>query len=517
MTAILAMATLLVASFGSPPPGRAEVAVDPIGIGSGAQYGIVELGSSFTADIWLYNFGAEPVTITGVAISGVNAADFPLDSETCTATPVPAGGHCISTVTFRPLATGDRYATLTITGPPPVDTRTVELMGTGVKPASAVSWTSPATAGPELTWNTGRALARTVEAGTEYLHVGYATDRIGDEWATDVGPYAGVYHVRSDDGGTWSTPTRLNPATQHATKLSIAAADSGVYATWMSQADFVAYSPAAPRTVYVRASSSHGDPASWGAAVRLTSVRGRVDEPTIAAAGSDVYVAWTDSVTGAVKLATSHDRGAEWRTTRLGGTKRTDDGGSAGLAVVAADGSTVAIAWIADGYGTLKARVSTDRGATWGAASTIANGPYQRASIAVLGDRVAVAWTYNNEVIVRQNVGGVWQSPTVVEVGWPAVYGPALALQDGGRLGVAWTERLEWGLHGRLLWTESADGGASWFETQAIASELSPSGKMNEWPSIVWPAADKRWVLWNGSQPNIRTNRLYLSSGTGLP
>src|SRR5262249_41291841 len=153
-------------------------------------------------------------------------------------------------------------------------------------------------AGPSYTWNEGAALGRTVVSGSQRLHAAYATDHIGSKWATDSGPYAGIYYVKSTTGATWTTPFRVNPSTQQSTELGLAAAGSRVYVTWVSQTKIVKFSPTAPRVLYVRVNTNHGAAANWRTTVRLSSTAGRVGVPTIAAAGTDVYVAWTSGNTG---------------------------------------------------------------------------------------------------------------------------------------------------------------------------------------------------------------------------
>ena len=60
-------------------------------------------------------------------------------------------------------------------------------------------------------------------------------NRVGGKWVSDSGKHAGIYYLRSATGSTWSAPKRLNPSTQHAARLGLAAAGSRVYVTWVSQ------------------------------------------------------------------------------------------------------------------------------------------------------------------------------------------------------------------------------------------------------------------------------------------
>ena len=433
---------------------------------------------------------------------------------------MPASATCSITVGFAPTATGVRRATLSVAGPPPVETQAVALAGTGVQRPSGISWGSSLKAGPAYTWNTGGALARTVQSGIQRLHLAYATDRIGSSWAKDAGPYAGVYYTRSTSGSTWSTPKRLNPTSQHSVRSSLAAAGSRVYAAWVSQTRIIRYSATAARVLYVRVNTSHGSSTSWKPAIRLTSTSGRVDLPTIAASGYDVHVAWTDSVSGAIKVATSRDRGVTWKTTSLGTTTAATKSGRTGEPGVAVSGSTVAVTWMADPAGTIKGRVSTDRGVHWGPVVTIGTVSNGSAAVAVRGSRIAVAWATGDDLVVRQRLAGVWQEPIVVASraagDFPLLYGPSIVLQDPQRIGVAWSEETGQGDYwANLRWTESADGGASWFLPQTLATTSSSSRRTNDWASIQWPAAGTRYVAWNGWTFGTINYRQYLRKGSG--
>ena len=126
---------------------------------------------------------------------------------------------------------------------------------------------------------------------------------VSGAWVDDNGPYAGINYVRSSNqGSTFTTPKRLNPSTQHGSRGSLAASGSYVYATWVSTTRWIAYQPTAPRVLYLRRGSDHGSSTGWGTIKRLTSLTGRVDFPTVAAAGANVYVAYTDSGSGSVRV-----------------------------------------------------------------------------------------------------------------------------------------------------------------------------------------------------------------------
>ena len=80
-----------------------------------------------------------------------------------------------------------------------------------------------------------------------------------------------------------------------------------VYAIWVRVAKVRSWSKrSAPRSIWFRRNSNHGSGA-WATAKRLTAADGRVDYPSIAAAGANVYIAYTNANSSGVKLLPSHD------------------------------------------------------------------------------------------------------------------------------------------------------------------------------------------------------------------
>jgi hypothetical protein len=465
--------------------------------------------------------GNDPLTIASIALSG-SAGDFSLLSETCTAAPVPAGSDCDIVVQATPQNGGLRTADLVIDDDTVRGSHSIRLHGTATGPASGITMGTVSRAGPLYAFSWGGALGRSVQSGTQRFHLVYGTYRVGGKWATDRGPFAGVYYIRSTTGATWSTPRRLNPTNQHATRSGLATAGPQVYVTWASQRSYRDLR-GAPRAVYVRRNTSHGATTAWRSTVRLTSTTGRVDYPSIAAAGSDVYVTWTDSVTGSIKLAVSHDKGVTWKKLTVGSTSARDESGRRGMPRVAVSGSAVAVAWRADTAGSVKVRVSTNRANSWGTTATAGAGSRSAGdagsvAVAVRGSRVAVAWLTETTVMARQRVSGTWADAVLVTaLDSPetvvSVHGPVIALQDPARVAVAWAEERQ--MDGMpIRWAESADGGAHWFETLQLA-EPTAGRSYNYGMSVVWPTAGTRLAAWTGEAGG--TWRLYFRKATGTP
>jgi hypothetical protein len=491
-----------------------------------AQFGSVLLGStSPVVQFTITSNGDAPADLGARSTSGDNAAEFETTADTCPVGELAVGDSCTIDVRFTPASEGYRQAVITFAGNWSSSPALLPLTGWGTRPESGISWSRTSKPGPSYTWTYGNALARTVQSGTQRLHQSYATDRINGAWAKDTGgPYAGVYYTRSSAGSTWSTPRRVTPTGRHAIRFGLAAAGSRVYVAYVTQTRIYNYSPTAPRVLYVRRNTRHGSGSSWQTSVRLTSSTGRVDYPTIAASGYDVHVAWTNSVTGNVVVATSKDRGVTFTKRIVGSTTVKGASGFAGLPSVAVSGSTVAVTWVSEATGTVLTRVSTDRGTTWGTTETIGSESIGQVATAVRGSRVAVVWTTDDDVVVRQRTDGTWtDAMTVASLpagADPVPYSPVVVLQDTTRIAVAWAEEEDNGHPNaaRLRWAESPDGGALWHVTQTLASSTATSSRRtNDWPSVVWPSATTRYVSWNGWTSGSTSYRQYLRIGTGAP
>lgn len=489
-----------------------------------ASFGSILLGAASPAtQFTVTSTGNVPVDVGPRSIVGDNPGDFEITSDTCPVGDLAVSASCTIAVRFAPTTEGSRSATLAFAADVWWAPVSLPLAGTGTRPSSGISWGTRYKPGGSYTWTFGNALGRTVQSGTQRLHQGYATDRISGSWARDTGgPYAGIYYTRSSAGSTWSTPRRITPTSKHAIRFGLAAASSRVYVAYVTQTRLYNYSPTAPRVLYVRRNTNHGIGTSWRDAVRLTSTTGRVDYPSIAASGYDVHVAWTNSVTGNIVVATSKDRGVSFTKRIIGTAAIKGSSGYTGLPKVAVSGSTVAVTWVSDVSGTVKTRVSTDRGSTWGTTTTVGSQSIGYVSTAVRGSRIAVTWTTDDDVVVRLRTSGTWGAPMVVASlaagANPVPYAPVVLLQDPNRIAVGWSEEEDgdfaWA---RLRWAESPDNGKMWHVTQTLASTSSSTRRSNDWASAVWPSASKRYVTWNGWTQGTNYYRQYIRVGTGAP
>ena len=108
--------------------GEPAISVAPTAVELGpAQVG----GAAATATVRVSNRGDHGLRVTGLSLTGADAADF--SASGCTARPVPAGGACDVAVGFVPRGAGARAATLTVASDSPgAGAVAVALSGVGV-------------------------------------------------------------------------------------------------------------------------------------------------------------------------------------------------------------------------------------------------------------------------------------------------------------------------------------------------------------------------------------------------
>jgi hypothetical protein len=379
----------------------------------------------------------------------------------------------------------------------------------------------------DWSWSTGSSLA--VTGSTLFQLV--STDFVGGEFATDHGPYEGVFVSSSDDRGqTWSGLTRVSQPQRHADRGALASDGSTLYAVWVTRASYDHDSPAARRILYFRARLAGG----WGPTVRLSKQKGRVDSPSIAAAAGRVYVVWTDANTGHVRLAVTANDGQSWKRSVLGKAKATDAGGEGhvGVPSVAASGANVGVSWLATSAGAVRAVVSTNGGRKWRPAVGLvptggaANGGSP--TVAAAGDRLAFGWTTPSGVWSRVWSGGSWGATSrVASLGGGATYKGAY---DGeisvtaGVVGMVWSgclsqtcETTSAQTRTNVLWSESTSGGATWGSPSLVRGSTAADQRINDGASVVWLDPQTRIVTFSGAVSGLTTYRLYARVGNQAP
>lgn len=116
--------------------------------------------------------------VVGTAtLTGANASDFAIASDTCSGQTIAPGGTCALTVTFTPAASGAKAATLSIPHNAPSSPSAVALTGTGVTPAPGVSLNPSSLSFGSRTVGTSAPMQRSIvtNSGTAPLIVGAVT------------------------------------------------------------------------------------------------------------------------------------------------------------------------------------------------------------------------------------------------------------------------------------------------------------------------------------------------------
>jgi hypothetical protein len=362
--------------------------------------------------------------------------------------------------------------------------------------AAAVAW-GPQRTIAQWSWSGGQTFA---VSGTGDLVALTSSDRVGGAFATDRGPYEGVFvRTSSNNGQGWSAPVRVSQDKRQADRGALSSSGGSLYAAWVTQASYDRYDPAARRVLWFRSNTGGG----WAATRQLSKDKGRVDAPSVAAAGKRVYVAWTDANEGGVQVARSANGGGHFKKTSIGKTTAvaTDGEGNTGLPSVGATGDAVGVAWIASGSGAIKARVSTNGGKRWQNAITLVGslGAANGGAPAMVGSdgKLIAAWTTPSGVFVRVWSGSWGATQTVAsfagdgyEGGYDVTVAPA---SSGSRVGIAWSacrtgscDPLSAGTRVDVLWSVSNDGGATWSQGSVVQGSLHTDQQINEGPSVAW-------------------------------
>ena len=105
--------------------GPAGIAIDAASL----AFGNVNLGAVSPDSVDITNSGCADLKVTDLALGGANPGDFILDKMNIPGSPIAAGASKGFVVSFKPLAVGNRSATVTITSP--AGNKVVNVIGTG--------------------------------------------------------------------------------------------------------------------------------------------------------------------------------------------------------------------------------------------------------------------------------------------------------------------------------------------------------------------------------------------------
>jgi len=148
----------------------------------------------------LTNTGPAPLTITGIALGGTNAADY-AESSNCPLSPstLASGGNCTITVTFSPSVAGSRSAYVNVSDNASGSPQSVSLSGTGVTPTVGVTLIGSSTANGNFGAGV-KIKAPAVQAG-DLLIAAAGTNGSPASWTTPTGWTAGTGSGHPDGQG----------------------------------------------------------------------------------------------------------------------------------------------------------------------------------------------------------------------------------------------------------------------------------------------------------------------------
>jgi hypothetical protein len=415
---------------------------------------------------------------------------------------------------------------------------------------AAVGW-SPASNGSttdgqafgNATWAYGGNFDK---AANGAVYAAVTTDKPGGTWASDAGPYQGVYvskgTVNATTGATaFGKLKRVSPNNKHAEAGSLATGGSNnnVYTTWLTWKSYDNYDVTDPRQAQFRAMVG----GTWQPVVNLTSGKStRVDYPVVAGSGNTVLVAYTNANNGNIVVRRSTNAGVAWDTLNAGTTDRVDPDdaatGFAGWPTICADGSAAVVSWISGNQ--VNIRTSNDGGANWRpvvkvGSSAGADRGWSQCDIA--NGRIGLTWNENNGVKYAEYSAatGDATTPAKTVIALPAAlggttfnaaYSIAPALNGDNTVGLAAPLCQQDGCDYNnkntriwLYWTESSNNGATFDDPTLLAKPTKSNKKtLNDSPAPMYYDNDTRLVMYNGyNSPTYTNYRLYLAVGNGNP
>jgi hypothetical protein len=295
-------------------------------------------------------------------------------------------------------------------------------------------------------------------------------EKIDDNWD--------IFYVRSTDGGNnWDWETRLTSTEGSSRIPSVSVSGSSVYVVWQESID-------GNLEICFKRSPDGGE--TWGDNVRLTNDISYSYEAVIATSGSFVHLAWVSvdlENNYHVLYKNSSDGGLTWSSERW----LSPNSIMAFNPSIAADGSGVCVAWNdnRDGNYEIYFSKSSDNGSSWGPETRLTDDPNLQLfpSVAVSGQEVHLVWEderfgYAEIVHKMSSDGGVTWGEDLRITNDPAPsWNPNLAV-SGSVLYLVWQEGRSgfWDIY----YNYSTDGGITW----ATDTQLNDFSYMSYRPHI---------------------------------
>ena len=273
-----------------------------------------------------------------------------------------------------------------------------------------------------------------------------------------------IFYKHSFDGGvSWGADTRLTASPSKADFPSIAVTGGGVHVVYRDASG-------SQNITYYKRSLDGGT--SWGHDVSLGDYYWW---PSLAASASMVFVALNDNNPGNTEVycRRSTDNGATWNTVNQisNAPGRSEDPS------IAAGGGCVHLAWNDNRTGIMQTyyRRSSDQGVTWGPETRLTDSPVFAycPMLFVNGSDVNLAWADRRsgtlDIYFNQSAdfGSTWGNEKQLSPEGPNAVYPVVA-RDGSNVHVVW-----WNMNADMVYTHSVDGGKSWGQPVSLVGASS--------------------------------------------
>ncbi|MCB0727995.1 MAG: T9SS type A sorting domain-containing protein [Ignavibacteriae bacterium] len=309
--------------------------------------------------------------------------------------------------------------------------------------------------------------AKTIAANGNVLHVVWSDDRNGNNE---------IFYKRSTDWGqSWGPEIRQTNDGLHSVCPSVAVSGSMVHIVWKVH-------NAGTYNIFYKRSTDGGE--SWEDGKILSNLTGYSTNPSVAASGVDVHVAWFNYFipwqNNWIYYKHSTDGGESWAPDTL----LSSVNGYSILPSLAVSGSNVHMVWQDVNIRSIIYKSSTNGGETWGMSTRLTDysGGSMRPSISVSGSFIHVAGESfrdgNFEIYYKRSTDGgtTWGADTLLTYNILHQFCPSISA-SGATVHIVWQDNRDDNYE--IYYKRSLDNGADWEEemrlTNNSASSINPS------------------------------------------
>lgn len=292
------------------------------------------------------------------------------------------------------------------------------------------------------------------------------------------GGLRGVYYRRSIDGGlTWAEAIQLsNVASEDSNTPTIVSSGTRLDVVWLDMT-------VEPFTAVVKYRRSGDNGVTWQGTLAMSGACQCASTPSVVhdSAGR-VIVMWTEWGSGAITYRISTNHGASFGTARTLATTTNGGGYRDGLPALAAGSGVIYAAYLVSAT-SVRVQKTTNGGSSWSSAVTLSSKAFgDPPTVAASGSAAVVAYSEESAVQVwgttrrTSNAGGSWAAAvplTSPTSGAPSVN--PLVRYAGGRFRVVIERCATVDCLATATWyRESSTGGASWTTAQKVSTSSRP-------------------------------------------